>query len=158
MYYTIVFQITETTKYSRMLSTELCLASSKILTPHPPSRPSECVLPLHQRRGVYSIHSPGGEGSGGSIFWNTTCRHRIGLLQYSLSTTETNKRIDEIVHCCTPEHIVFPQFSEVLKMSRIIITQFIHRRINTKNIKKKVLGHYHLETQYVWQNVCKNKN
>jgi hypothetical protein len=37
--------------------------------PPPPSPPSECVLPPNQRRG--GTHSPGGEESGGSIFWKT---------------------------------------------------------------------------------------
>jgi hypothetical protein len=46
----------------------LCLSSSKILTPHPPSPPGECV-PGHRLCCAGRTHSPGGEGGGGSIFW-----------------------------------------------------------------------------------------
>ncbi len=49
------------------------------IDPPPPSPPSECVLPPHQRRGV--THSPGGEGGRGSIFWKTP---DIGLASYRL--------------------------------------------------------------------------
>ncbi len=45
----------------------------------PPSPPSECVLPPHQRRG--GTHKPGGEGVGGSIFRKT---RDIGLASYSI--------------------------------------------------------------------------
>jgi hypothetical protein len=69
-----------TTKYLLMYCTELCLASSKILTPPPPSPPSECVLPPHQRRG-------GGGGGGVNILEDA--RHWSGLLQYNLSTVLT---------------------------------------------------------------------
>jgi hypothetical protein len=60
-------------------STELCLASSKILTPHP-SPPGECVLPPRQRREVL-VHTRRAErGVGRSIFWKT---QDIGLASYS---------------------------------------------------------------------------
>ncbi len=48
------------------------------IDPPPPSPPSECVLPPHQRR--RSKHSPGGEGDGWSIFWKTPA---IGLASYN---------------------------------------------------------------------------
>jgi hypothetical protein len=51
------------------------------IDPPPPSPPSECVLPQHQRRGRGDNHSPGGEGGGGSIFWKTP---DIGLASYSI--------------------------------------------------------------------------
>ncbi len=44
------------------------------------------VLPPHQRRG--DTHSPGGEGDGGVNILEDA-RHRIGLLQYNLSTSST---------------------------------------------------------------------
>ncbi len=47
----------------------LWLASSKILTPHPPHRPASVHPPPLVREG--STHSLGGEGDGGSIFWKT---------------------------------------------------------------------------------------
>ncbi len=53
----------------------------------PLSPPSECVLPPHQRRGRGTL-SPDGEGDGGSKFLKDE-RHRIGLLQYNLSTGYT---------------------------------------------------------------------
>ncbi len=46
--------------------------------PHPPSPPSECVLPPVPKAG--GTHSPGGEGHGGSIFWKTP---GIGLASYN---------------------------------------------------------------------------
>jgi hypothetical protein len=46
----------------------LCLASSKILTPHPPHRPAS----VHPRLWCGGrTHSLDGEGGGGSIFWKT---------------------------------------------------------------------------------------
>ncbi len=60
-----------------------CLSSSKILTPHPPLHPCECVLPRN-KSGGYTF--PGRRGGGvGSIFWKT---RDIGLPSYrnNLST------------------------------------------------------------------------
>ena len=51
----------------------------------PPSPPSECVRPPHQRRG--GTHSPGGDGGGGSIFWKTPA---IGLASYNNLSTLYN--------------------------------------------------------------------
>ncbi len=48
------------------------------IDPPPPSPPSECVLPRTKGGGV---HSPGGEGGGGSIFWKTPDK---GLASYSI--------------------------------------------------------------------------
>ena len=56
------------------------------IDPPPPILPSECVLPLHQRR--RGTHSPGGEGVGGVNFLEDA-RHWIGLLQYNLSTVSS---------------------------------------------------------------------
>ncbi len=50
------------------------------IDPPSPSPPSECVLPLHQRRGVHNTRQ-GAEGGGGSIFWKT---QDIGLASYSV--------------------------------------------------------------------------
>ncbi len=58
----------------------LCLAPFKLLTPHALST-HECVLPPHQRRGVHTTHSPGGEGVGGQYFRKTP---DIGLASYSI--------------------------------------------------------------------------
>ncbi len=47
-----------------------CLASSKILTPPPPSPPGECLSPPPRLWCEGRTHSQGGEGvGGGSIFW-----------------------------------------------------------------------------------------
>jgi len=53
------------------------------IDPPPPSPPSVCVLPPHQRR--EGTHSPGGEGDGGVNILEDAS-HRIGLLQSNLST------------------------------------------------------------------------
>ncbi len=51
------------------------------IDPPPPSSPSECVLPPHQRRGGYwGTHSPGG---GGSVFWKMS---DIGLASCSINS------------------------------------------------------------------------
>jgi hypothetical protein len=64
------------TKYLHMWSTELCLASSKILTPHPLTARRECTpAPV---RGEDKLAR--GRGGGGSIFWKTP---DIGLASYS---------------------------------------------------------------------------
>ncbi len=55
----------KTTKYLHIYSTEQCLASFELLTPHP-SPPSECVPP--RTKGGGGTHSPGGEGVGGQYF------------------------------------------------------------------------------------------
>ncbi len=71
-----------TTKYLHMQNTELCLASSKILTPTPPhplSTQRVCPPPAPKEGG--GTHQPGSEGGGGSIFWKTT---DIGLVSYSI--------------------------------------------------------------------------
>jgi hypothetical protein len=52
-------------------STYVCIVQSSVwhlpkYWPSPPSPPSECVLPPHQRRG--GTHSLGGEGEGGQYF------------------------------------------------------------------------------------------
>jgi hypothetical protein len=60
------------------------MASSKILTPAP-FPPSECVLPSHQRRGVHTRRAVRGWG----VYILEDARHRIGLLQYNLSTSQT---------------------------------------------------------------------
>ncbi len=59
----------------------LCLASSKILTPHPPLRPASmlCIPPRLCCGG--RTHSPGGEGDGGGVNILEDARHRIVLLQ-----------------------------------------------------------------------------
>ncbi len=58
--------------------------------PHaPPSPPSECVLPPHQRRGVpggYTLAMRWG-GVGGSIFWNMSDK---GLASYSTISLRPN--------------------------------------------------------------------
>ncbi len=76
------------TKYLHMQSTELCLASSKILTPHPPPLHPKSVSSLRTKGG--GIHSTlaGRWGGGGSIFWSA--RHWIGLLQYNPPTSKTH--------------------------------------------------------------------
>ncbi len=54
------------------------------IDPPPPSPPSECVLPPHQRRGVHTRRAVGGWGGGVNILEDA--RHWIGLLRYNLST------------------------------------------------------------------------
>ncbi len=49
------------------------------IDPPPPSPPSECVLPSHQRRGVHTRRAV--RGGGGSIFRKT---RDIGLASYSI--------------------------------------------------------------------------
>jgi hypothetical protein len=51
----------------------------------PPSPPSECVLPPHQRRGVHTRRAVRGWG----VNILEDARQRIGLLQYNLSTVQT---------------------------------------------------------------------
>jgi hypothetical protein len=51
------------------------------IDPPPPSPPSECVLPPHQRRGVHSRWAV-------RVNILEDDRHRIGLLQYNLSTAQ----------------------------------------------------------------------
>ncbi len=64
-----VFRLTvQGTKYLRRLSTEQCLAFSKILTPHPLSTQQVCPPPRTKGRRQGGTYSPGGEGS---IFWKT---------------------------------------------------------------------------------------
>jgi hypothetical protein len=60
--------------------TELCLASSKILTPQPPLHPASVSSSPHQKRGGGGggTHSP---DDGGSIFWKAP---DIGLASYSI--------------------------------------------------------------------------
>ncbi len=41
-----------------------------------PSPPSECVLPPHQRRGVHTTHSPGGEGVGCQYFGRSLAHYK----------------------------------------------------------------------------------
>jgi hypothetical protein len=64
-------------------STELCLASSKILTPPLPLANVSCA-----RTKGGGTHSPGGEGGGGVNILEDA-RHRIGFLQYNLSTIQS---------------------------------------------------------------------
>ncbi len=54
-------------------------------TPRAPSPPSECVLPPHQRWGAHTRRAV--RGWRGNILEDA--RHRIGLLQYNLSTCLT---------------------------------------------------------------------
>ncbi len=68
------------------------------IDPPPPSPPSECVLPPHQRRG--GTHSPGGEGVGVNILEDA--RHWIGLLQYNLTEPHGITDIAELVKCDEP--------------------------------------------------------
>ncbi len=68
-----------TTNYLHMWSPELCLASSKILTPTPLSTQRVCPPPAPNAGGA---QSPGGEGGGGVNILEDA-RHRIGLL-YSI--------------------------------------------------------------------------
>jgi hypothetical protein len=73
------------TKYLHMKSTELCLASSKILTPHPPLHPASVSPPTpkaHTRRAV--------RGKGVNILEDA--RHWIGFLQYNISTMRGEDR------------------------------------------------------------------
>jgi hypothetical protein len=62
------------------------------IDPQPPSPPSECVLPPHQRRGVHTRRL--GRGWGANILEDA--RYWIGLLQYNLSTI--------VCICNTEEH------------------------------------------------------
>ncbi len=56
----------------------------QIIYPPNSSPPSECVLPLHQRRGVHTSWVERGWGPG--VYILEDARHWIGLLQYNLST------------------------------------------------------------------------
>jgi hypothetical protein len=63
-------------KYLHIQSTEQCLASSKLLTPHPLSTQRVCPSPAPK-----GTHSPGGEG----VNILEDARHWICLLQYNPS-------------------------------------------------------------------------
>ncbi len=70
-----------------MLSTEQCLASSKILTPPRPHPSSASVSSSPRTKGGGGgslTHSPGGEGGGGVNILKDA-RHWIDLLQYNPS-------------------------------------------------------------------------
>jgi hypothetical protein len=60
------------TKYLHILSTEQCLASSELLTPHPLSTQRVCPPPAPK--------------AGWGVNGSEDARHRIGLLQYNSST------------------------------------------------------------------------
>ncbi len=77
-------KIDENTKYLHTLSRELCLTSSKILTPTPLSDQRVCPPPAPK---AGDTHSPGGETVGGSIFWKTPA---IGLASYNNLSTDVN--------------------------------------------------------------------
>ncbi len=67
------------TKYLHLKSTEQCLASSELLTPHPLSTQRVGPLPVPKGGGGGGTHSPGGEWGGGSIvLWTPD----IGLASY----------------------------------------------------------------------------
>jgi hypothetical protein len=74
-----------TTKYLHIKSTEQCLASSKLLTPHPPLHPA----------GVSSPRTKGGPNNtrravrGWGVNISEDARHWIGLLQFNPSTGPT---------------------------------------------------------------------
>jgi hypothetical protein len=65
--------------------TYVVVESSKILTPHPPLHAASMPSPRTKAGGT---HSPGGGGGGVNILEDA--RHRIGLLQYNLSTLLSN--------------------------------------------------------------------
>ncbi len=67
--------------FPQVQSTEQCLASSKILTPHPPPHPASVSSPPHQRRGEDTLAHARRWPGGGSIFWKTPY---IGLASYSI--------------------------------------------------------------------------
>ncbi len=104
----------------------LCLSSSKILTPQPPSPspPGECVLPPNKGGGT---HSPGGEGDGGSIFWKT---REIGLPSYSnnLSTGRYQQILSSLY-----VRLGFSTYSNVTQMIREAII-LLYR--NARMLKK----------------------
>ncbi len=54
------------------------------IDPPPPSPPSECVLPPHQRR--WGVHTRRAVRGVGGQYFGRRQRYRIGLLQYNLST------------------------------------------------------------------------
>jgi len=68
-----------------MKSTELCLASSKILTPQPLSTQRICPYPVPKAGGYTTL--AGKWGSGRSIFWKTP---DIGLASYSIISLRYN--------------------------------------------------------------------
>ncbi len=74
----------KSTKYLHMKSTELCLASSKILTPQPLSTQRVCPPPV-PKAGEYTHARKW--GSGRSIFWKTL---DIGLASYSIISLRYN--------------------------------------------------------------------
>ncbi len=82
-----------TTKNLHIKSTEQCLASSELLTPHPLS--TQRVSSPHQRRGGGGTHSPGGEGVGVNI--SEDARHWVVLLQYNPSRRYTQKSMNDLL-------------------------------------------------------------
>ncbi len=70
------------TKYLHIKSTEQCLASSELLTPHPLSTQRVCLPPAPKAGGVHTCQGVKGWGVNSS----EDARHWIGLLQYNPST------------------------------------------------------------------------
>ncbi len=67
------------TKYLHIYSTEQCLASTELLTPHPPLHPVSVSSPRTKGGGVHTRRAV--RGCGGSIFRKTP---DIGLTSYSI--------------------------------------------------------------------------
>ncbi len=128
--------IVHNAKYLHMQSTELCLASSKILTPlHPAS--------------VSSPRTKGGEGGGGSIFLEDA-RHRTGLLQYNLSTVQKITRQDIVqrtVEIKTAigyiKHIYLriTRLSTALKINKILFFMYVRNKKTNQIVKHKNIIH-----------------
>jgi hypothetical protein len=76
----------KSTKYLHMKSTELCLASSKILTPQPLSTQRVCPPPVPKAGGYIHTRREVRE-CGRSIFWKTP---DIGLASYSIISLQYN--------------------------------------------------------------------
>jgi hypothetical protein len=76
------------------------------IDPPPPSPPSECVLPPHQRRVVHTRRAGGGWGWGVNILEDA--RHRIGLLQYNLSTGAPLILPGQLLHMPDPPRVNVP--------------------------------------------------
>ncbi len=93
-------------------TTELCLASSELLTPHPPLHPASVSSPRTKGGRVHTRRAVGGGGGGGSIFWKMP---DIGLASYSIISL----RPAVFCHiyfdrCLVHTHVVFVQVSRLL--------------------------------------------
>jgi len=85
-----------------------------VLTPHPPSPTSECVLPPHLRRGVHTRRAV--RGVGGQYFWKTP---DIGLASCIIISLRSGR--NPVYLYCTFDFLKFSCFSIFLKYRALLL-------------------------------------